>query len=566
MNEILEGVLDYFAPTHSVLSFSFICSYTLLAPSPFLSSSPMSGTAAGSPETSYKAAEPTPDIHNAASQIQMAKDGYTEQEVLPTRTELGVWYLYDLSSFFVPTLLLPVVFPLLLLHLLPSHSPATSTTCPHPQYHMYQTLVRRSISVGAGGLKLSPLNFSSISWAVGVVAAAPAMAWVGFQLDHGQAQHLIAAASVAAGGLVCFLTGLIKSPWPFLPYTAVVAAASTVAAAGHARHLGLLVRGFAGAAVSRSEFQARRAFSEWLSTCGTAAGYLGAAVIATFTYEMLRRSDRSTSLWVVSIFAGLVWLAGEYHALGLGRQGVSPEPGERAWRHAAELFSYPHAAFGLAGAVLASFATSCIFAGGLLYLVGVLCYKPVLILSIWLAYFATPLLSLPLLHLLNLLLRSDALRVQLISLLAAAATAGTGFFYRDRGWHAGHVLAAAAVQSAAAGALHSCGRVLVMDCAPPAREGAFAAWLAWGRAAGAWAGFAVAAADPASGRSFAVAFCGAMAGVVVMVVGKVSHLGGAAAAGHVREGRSERGSPARGLDSSEVCVKAEVLEEGRVQL
>lgn len=34
----------------------------------------------------------------------------------------------------------------------------------------------------------------------------------------------------------------------------------------------------------------------------------------------------------------------------------------------------------------------------------------------------------------------------------------------------------------------------------------------------------------------------------------------------MREGRSERGSPARGLDSSEVYVKAEVLEEGRVQL
>ncbi|KAG9454402.1 hypothetical protein H6P81_007306 [Aristolochia fimbriata] len=515
-------------------------------------------------EAAYKDLE-TPDVHNTAQQLERANRVYKEiarVEDPPTTWEMFVWYFYGLCSQFVYTVLLPIVFPLILSQMVrdapePEQGWGKSfmgLPCRKDEMQLYQDLRYRSISVG-GGNNLSPLHWASISWAIGVFISAPVLAGVAFHLDHGNQQQLISGVAIVVGALFCLPAGFFKSPWPFPPYTSAIVAAHGVALAAHTRHMGLIVRGLTGPAVSKRKFPVRRAVGSWLSLCGAAAGSVGASVIAAFTLLMLRRPDPFTSLWVVSIFGGLKWLAGIGHAVFTHRpapEAPGPRPVARL-AHAMTVFEYPHAAGTLAGVLFASFAASCIFTGGLLYLVGELCLRPLFVFCVSLAYFTFPTVSLPLLHPLQLLFRTDAMRMQLLGFLLSAVTSGTGYLSRHKDWSRGFLLVGAIVQSTSAGILHSFGRVLLMDCSPPGREGALAAWFAWTTSAGTCAGFAVATAFPGDvGAAFGAAFCAVAGGAVVLVFGNVSHLGGAVAAGHVRdEESSEKGSPSPGKDGPE---------------
>ncbi|MQM11236.1 hypothetical protein Taro_044141 [Colocasia esculenta] len=375
-----------------------------------------------------------------------------------------------------------------------------------------------------------------MSWAAGALLAIPALVPSAWSLDHGGSQSVLGAATVA-GGFFCLLTGFFKTRWVFPVYIVAIAAADTVAGAAHGRHLGVMVRGLT-ARRGHHHFERRRSLTSMLFMHATAAGCLGAAIIAAFTYHMLRRSDHHTSLWVVSIFSGLLWFAGMAHAFTTVQTGTAPsrrrDHGKLA--HVLEIFHYPHAVGSLVGIFLSSSSSMCIFIGGILYVFGQLCMKPVSLLSLWMIYFIFPVVSLPAVHVLQLVLRADAVRMQLLGFFMSAVTAGAGFYYRGSNWHRAHVLLAALLQSTASGTLHAFGRVLTLDCSPAGGEGAFSTWASWVRTAGSCAGFALASVYPGDvGKTFGMSFCAVVLGSCVLVFGNVSHERGVEAAGHVEE-------------------------------
>lgn len=58
-----------------------------------------------------------PDLHNRAMKILRAREaynGYEEVGEKPSRFEVMGWYLYEFCSYFVQTVLIPVVFPLII--------------------------------------------------------------------------------------------------------------------------------------------------------------------------------------------------------------------------------------------------------------------------------------------------------------------------------------------------------------------------------------------------------------------------------------------------------------------
>lgn len=59
----------------------------------------------------------TPDMQNAAMQIERGREvysGYGYVQDKPSKFEIWGWYLYGWSSYFVLTLVLPVLFPLII--------------------------------------------------------------------------------------------------------------------------------------------------------------------------------------------------------------------------------------------------------------------------------------------------------------------------------------------------------------------------------------------------------------------------------------------------------------------
>ncbi|KAJ8650554.1 hypothetical protein MRB53_003577 [Persea americana] len=525
----------------------------------------------------YKESEiEMPDVHNVGEKMRQASDAYKHFagiEAQPLKMEIILWYIYGLCSYFIHTVLLPIVFPLIISQMVSLPPPpeqgwtqsSKGMYCRGQELQLYEALVHGSITVN--NLKFSPLVWVSISWAAGIFLCSPILAGLAFQLDHGHNQSLIAGAATIIGALFCLPTGFFKSVWLFVLYTAFIVAASTVAAAVHTRHLGLMIRGFTGPTVIRQHFSRRCSIASWLSLYGTAVGTVGAAIIAAFTYHMLHHKEKLVSLWVVSIFSGLKWMVGASHAFTGNRPGPNPEKEVARWGHAFAIFKYPHAAGSAVGILFSSFGASCIFTGGVLYVAGELCIKPVLVLFLWLAYFFFPLFSLPLLHPLQLLIRADALRMMFFGSLISALTSGAGFFFRRSNWPKSYLILAAVFQGTAACVLHAFGRVLMLDCSPPGREGSFSIWFVWVKAIGTCAGFTVASAYAGNvGRSFGIAFLSIVAGVVLMIFGNISNLGGAVAAGHVTEAASEKGSPAQGWDNSSEwrgSVHAVVKEDGR---
>ncbi|KAJ4829436.1 hypothetical protein Tsubulata_006631 [Turnera subulata] len=477
----------------------------------------------------------------------------------PSNREVWLWYLYDLCSYFIHTTLVPVLFPLIISQIL--KLPADSSTnklinskgilCGGKQMNLYEALTKRFISVNSS--TYSALEWTSLSWGLGLILAAPALVFVSSPLDHGRQPLLIAATAIATGAFFCLPTGFFKVTWIFPPYIALIVAASTVAAASHTRQLGLMVKGFTGPYLQKSNFQLRRGVCSWLSLYATAAGCLGSAIMSAFTYHMLRHKDgRFVSLWVVSIFSGLKWLVGISHVIAIKPGAAPASPPTTPVPHFFSIFKYPHALGAVTAAFISSFTTTCIFISTVLYLLGELCFSPVTILYFWLLYYLLPLFSLPLMQTLQQVIKGNGVKMYLLGFLLSLGTTGVGFYFKGKHWGRSQVLAFAAIQSTSAGVLHAFGRVLVVDCCPQGREGVFSGWYSWGRGVGTCIGFAVASSIPGNiSTSYGVAFWTAMAGALLLIYANISDFGGAMAAKHVFTGdhdeehhRQGKGSPA----------------------
>ncbi|KAJ9549749.1 hypothetical protein OSB04_022292 [Centaurea solstitialis] len=488
---------------------------------------------------------------------------YEEYEDKPSNGEVMGWCFYELSSYFTHTVLLTIVFPLIISQTFGSDPPEPARgwymngkgfACSKKETLLFEALTYARVKVGS--MKFSALEWTSISWFFGLIVAAPLLASVSIHLDHRRNPHMIAGFATAIGALFCLPAGAIKTVWIMPPYVAAIVASNAVGSAFHNRHLGLMVRGFVGATIRKLQFPDRQAVSSWLSLYATAGGCLGSAAIASFTYYMLRNQEGFISLWVVSIFSGILWFAGIAHILTATRSNGNKSPNSNTTvpgSHFVSIFKFPHAAGSLVGVFLSSFSTMSIFAGGLLYIVGQLCVPPKDLLFVWLTYFFFPLFVLPLLQPIQKLIRSDAVKMQIFGFLLSTLTSGMGFYHRHESWHNGHVLFLAAAQSIAAGVLHAYSRILLMDCAPAGKEGAFASWFSWVRMLGAFVGFAIGSSGTGANinRSFGGAFAAAVIGIVALVFSNVSSYGGAVAAGHVHK-RRETGSPVPVRGSNDV--------------
>jgi hypothetical protein len=267
------------------------------------------------------------------------------------------------------------------------------------------------------------------------------------------------------------------------------------------------------------------------------------------------------SLWVVSIFGGLQWLVGILHVFtGANRTRETIIIASPSKHHAFSIFKYPHAIVSLAGVFLSSFTTMCVFTGGVLFLVGNQCLKPLFLLYIWLIYFIFPMFSLPLLQSLQHLIKADAVKMQLLGFLLLTVTTGTGFYFKEENWEYRFVLFFAFVHSTSTGLLHAFGRVLLLDCSPSGKEGAFSIWYSWVKALGTFMGFAVVSIAPGKiATSFGITFWTAVVGIVLLIYGNISDFGGALAAKNVGDG-SEKGSPVRGMDTGVLLQNREFAE------
>lgn len=59
----------------------------------------------------------TPDMHNVAMKIQRAREAYKEyvgNQEKPSKGEVFGWYFYGLCSYFIHTVLVPILFPLII--------------------------------------------------------------------------------------------------------------------------------------------------------------------------------------------------------------------------------------------------------------------------------------------------------------------------------------------------------------------------------------------------------------------------------------------------------------------
>ncbi|XP_047975213.1 uncharacterized protein LOC125217733 [Salvia hispanica] len=462
------------------------------------------------------------------------------REEKPTNVEILLWYMYEFCSYFIHTVLIPIVFPLIISQTV-SAPPEPKQgwflsfkglNCSKKQMQIYVALVQRQIKVG--GMRFSPLEWTSISWITGLLLSSPFLYIITLRLDHGRHHQLIAAAATGLGSLFCLPSGFLKKPWIFPPYVAVIMAATAVVGASHARHLGLMITGFTGPSIPRHHFLDRRSFASWLSLHSTAAGCLGSTVISSFTFHILNRADHFTALWVVSIFSGLKWGSGMIHVLSTSRIAAETASFPSHNNNIFLIFKYPHAAKGLIGVFLSSFIGMCVFGGGLLYAIGYICVEKQSVLYLWLMYFLLPMFSIPLMYPLQQFLKLDAEKMQLLGFMMSIFTSGFGFYYRDAAWGESHLFFFAAVQGTSAGLMHAFGRVLWLDCSPRGREGAFSVWYSWARVVGACAGFGLATAMPGDiGKAFGVSFCTGVVGMIVVIFGNISSLGGAEEAGHV---------------------------------
>ncbi|XP_074362511.1 uncharacterized protein LOC141702798 isoform X2 [Apium graveolens] len=463
----------------------------------------------------------TPDVHSVSMKLERAKEVYREYGGIqdkPNKGEVILWCFYGLCSYFLHTVLIPILFPLIISHIF--KAPETSQgweksfeglNCTKKDMQVYQGLTSKLINVS--NASFSALEWTSISWFIGIILSAPVLGIISINLDYGTQPQLLAGAVTALGAIFCLPAGFFKTHWIFPPYIAAIVVAATVGTASHTRSLGLMVRGFVGSSIHKNEFTSRQGIASRLSLYATSAGFLGSVIFSTFTYHMLRGPDEFTSLWIVAIFSGLMWLTGVIHIFTANRPSgnstISPSSVPKT--HIVSVFSYPHAA-------------------------GQLCLEPKTILFIWITYFAVPLLSLPLLHPLQQFIRADAVKMQLLGFFLSTMITGFGLYYRHKNWQSQHVLLFTAVQGTASGVLHAFGRNLLLDCSPSGKEGAFAVWFSWVRALGTCVGFTLATAGAGTiARPFGVAFCASIFGILALIFSNISNFEGAVAAGNVSE-------------------------------
>ncbi|ONK79713.1 uncharacterized protein A4U43_C01F9280 [Asparagus officinalis] len=478
------------------------------------------------------------------------------------------WYVYGLCTYFVQVFLLPVLFPLMVAQRAspasgmppPRPSPSPAVACHRNGTLLYQMVVHRSIHVTDS--RLSPLHWTAISWFAGIIITAPVLPRVAQQLDHGYHQPFILGAATAIGSFICLLTGFFKTTWLFPFYIAIVTMTITCASAVHTRHLGLIVRGLSGD--QRVQQRRKPLISSSMSLFATSFGSFGTAFIALFTFHMLRRTDHLTSLWVVSIFCGLKWF------LGFTETFFANRPGSPSASLTLVSNYWPQLVGRLIGVFLSSVSSTCIFTSATLYLVGGLCMKPVLVLAIWMVYFVFAAVALPTLHPIQLLLRADPVKMNLLGFILSATASGFGFYFKDhRKWHFASVLLIAIVQSAGAGILNAFGRVMVLDRAPTGKEGVFSSWYEWVKMSGACAGFALAAVYPDNIRkTFGVSFLAVFVGIVVLIFGsEVRDFGGKRLQHEKESESSDNGMEKKGDQSKEYIGEREgKLGEASVQV
>ncbi|PNY15354.1 hypothetical protein L195_g012048 [Trifolium pratense] len=383
--------------------------------------------------------------------------------------------------------------------------------------YRYTALTKRTISVS--GSNFSSLEWTSIAWATGLTIAIPILSFISFHLNS-QFQTLITAVSTSIGVFFCLPAGFFKTTKIFIPYIAFIVLATTVASSSHTHHLALMVSSF-----KKSKTQK---VSSFYSLLATSFGCLGSAIISAFIYHMLREADDRNlyTLWIVSIFSGLIWGVGILHVVtAINRTSVSSVSlMNRTMFYPCHIFKHPKAIAALFGVFLSSFTTMCIFTGAVLFIVGNLCIRPLHLLYFWLTYFLIPLISLPLLHPLQQLLNANSAKMKIIGLLLSMLSSGFGFYFWNSHWKWGHILIFGGIQSIGSGVLHAFGRVLVLEYAPTGKEGVFCVWYGWIRAAGLCLGFTVASVVPGQIKtSFGVAFVAALVGIVVLLFGNVDH-------------------------------------------
>ncbi|KAI4343299.1 hypothetical protein MLD38_027825 [Melastoma candidum] len=482
-------------------------------------------------EAAKKTAEVTGDVYNENLGI----------DDKPSRVEVIGWYLYEFCSYFIITVLIPIVFPLIIsqtVGLPESVSPVHGSSCTDKELRLYQGIASKSIHVKPW--HLSPLSWVSASWILGMIVVTPLLGYLSSHLDYSHTQQLIAGAATLVGAIFCLPAGSLRKMEIFPPYIAVIVIAHTVAMAAHTRNLGLMIRGFVGPTVNKSQFRIRTGVSTWLSLMATASGCSGAGLITAFAYGMLVHRDMFISLWVVSIFSAIIWLVGTVHVATAQRPGVVSPAISPTVPHIFSIFSFPQGIGALLGVVLGSFTSMCVFAGGILYVISH-CVEPPHLIHYWLIYFGFPLLALPAMHPLKQLLRANSIKMQIMGLALSVFASGVGFYYRKNEWKYGIALIFAAIQGTSTGLLYASGRVVTMDCAPVGKDGAFAAWHSWARGLGSSIGYTVAVANPGNvSAAFGAAFCIGIAGIVGLIYGNVNDANGAVAAGHATEWGEKR--------------------------
>ncbi|XP_044354573.1 uncharacterized protein [Triticum aestivum] len=166
-------------------------------------------------------------------------------------------------------------------------SARSGTPPPSAPSPRYQRLTRYSIDISSS--HMSPLGWSALSWAIGILLVAPLLTQVAHHLDRGQYQSLILIAVMSFGSFG-LLTGFIKTVWVFLFYILFITASIIIVEAVHTRNLGLVIRGLAthdsgkhlvlrralllASSASTAPPSAASALPSWLHSCTTCRGAL----------------------------------------------------------------------------------------------------------------------------------------------------------------------------------------------------------------------------------------------------------------------------------------------------
>lgn len=80
----------------------------------------------GSVEAYRESENEMPHVHNVGEMLRQASDAYKHFagiEDRPIKLEVILWYIYGLCSYFIHTVLLPIVFPLIISQMVPSPPP-----------------------------------------------------------------------------------------------------------------------------------------------------------------------------------------------------------------------------------------------------------------------------------------------------------------------------------------------------------------------------------------------------------------------------------------------------------